>query len=162
MPDQFPTVSYYRMEEVDALIAALRAELAALSREPGPAGAKGAKGDPGPVGPVGPTGPQGVMGPQGLQGIQGPQGERGSNGKSLRSGNGTPTPTVGYVDEVYYDRTNRRWFGPKTVEGWGKGYDAVGPQGPQGEPGPVPDLSPLLAEIEALKARLAVLEATPE
>lgn len=162
MPDQFPVVSYYRQEEVDEIAAGLRAEIAALARQPGPAGPKGAKGDPGPQGAVGPAGPQGPAGQPGPAGIQGPQGAKGDRGKSVRNGNGNPTPTMGELDDLYYDRGKFRLFGPKSPEGWGKGIDLVGPQGSQGEVGPAPDLSPLMAEIEALKARLALLEQAPE
>ena len=165
MPDTFPTVSYYRTEEVDAMVAALRAEIEALARQPGPKGDKGAKGDPGSVGPQGPAGPQGPEGQPGPQGIQGPMGAKGDRGKSVRNGSGTPTPTVGDVDDLYYDRGKFRLFGPKTAEGWGKGIDLVGPvgpAGPQGEPGPSFDPAPLLAQLEALEARLATLEQTPE
>lgn len=165
MPDQFPVVSYYRMEEVDALVAGLRTEIAAIAREPGPAGSKGAKGDPGPQGAVGPAGPQGPEGQPGPQGIQGPQGAKGDRGKSVRNGNGNPTPTMGDVDDLYYDRSKFRLFGPKTAEGWGKGIDLVGPQGPQGEPGaagPAQDLTPLLERLDRLEAKVAALEAHPE
>ena len=162
----------YTQAEVDRL-------LATISLTPGPVGPQGARGDAGPTGatgargatgPTGPTGPQGPVGrdgvagpqgaagptgPQGPAGVAGPQGAKGDRGKSVRNGLGTPPPTVGELDDLYYDRTNRRLFGPKTAEGWGTGISLVGPQG---EPGATVDLTPVLTRLDAIEARLAALE----
>ena len=159
----------YTQAEVDRL-------LATISLTPGPAGPQGAKGDAGPAGatgargatgPVGPQGPvgrdgvagpqgpAGAVGPQGPAGVTGPQGVKGDRGKSVRNGLGAPATSVGELDDLYYDRTNRRLFGPKTAEGWGTGISLVGPQG---EPGATVDLTPVLTRLDAIEARLAALE----
>lgn len=80
---------------------------------------------------------------------------KGDRGKSVRNGLGAPATSVGELDDLYYDRTNRRLFGPKTAEGWGTGISLVGPQG---EPGATVDLTPVLTRLDAIEARLAALE----
>lgn len=165
----------YASDEVDA-------KLATISLTPGPAGPQGPRGDAGPtgatgargatgpVGPQGPAGPIGVagsqgpvgpVGPQGVQGDPGPQGPagaNGSNGKSVRNGPGPPSTSIGYLDDWYIDRAAKVLYGPKAAAGWGTGVSLVGPTGAQGVPGPAVDLTPLLARLDAIEARLTALE----
>lgn len=162
----------YAADDVDA-------KLAAISLTPGPqgprgdvgpTGATGARGATGPVGPVGVRGPDGPQGPVGATGPQGsigetgptgpagppgPTGANGSNGKSIRNGPGPPSTTIGYLDDFYVDRSAKVIYGPKTASGWGAGTNMVGPKG---EPGAPVDLTPLLARLDAIEARLAALE----
>lgn len=80
---------------------------------------------------------EGDTGPQGPQGIQGDKGDPGTNGTSFLAGDGAPDNTVGNIGDLYIDRTNGNFYGPKTAEGWGVPVTNlfVGPTGPPGPPG---------------------------
>lgn len=63
----------------------------------------GVQGSMGPTGPLGPTGP---IGPQGIA------------GEGFLTGDGPPGPSVGVEDDLYFDVTNKNFWGPKTGVGW--------------------------------------------
>jgi hypothetical protein len=67
-----------------------------------------------------------------------------------------PVAAVGSTGDVYFERTNNRWYGPKTSSGWGEPMDTVGP------PGKDADLTEVTARLDALEARLAALEPATE
>ena len=101
----------------------------------GPVGPAGPAGETGPAGPVGPQGESGPAGPAGETGPAGPRGETGATGQSANISIGTVTTLP--------DGSNA------TVVNSGTSMDAVldfgipaGPQGIQGETGPVGPAGP--------------------
>ena len=75
-------------------------------------------------------GPQGDQGPQGLQGIQG---SPGAAGTSILAGNGAPTNVIGNNGDLYINKTNGDFFGPKASGSWPTStLNLKGPQGDQG------------------------------
>ncbi len=81
---------------------------------------KGDKGDPGPPGP------------QGIKGNTGSRGPAGADGKTVRSGSGLPSSTLGVNGDFYIDVIAHAIYGPKANGTWGAPTSLVGPQGPQG------------------------------
>ncbi len=65
-----------------------------------------------------------------------------AEGSRFLSGNGAPAANLGSVDDMYFDKTNKAFYGPKTASGWGSPVSvqgqpgAAGAQGPQGPQGP--------------------------
>ena len=103
----------------------------------GPAGVTGATGAPGVTGAAGPpgtsiTGPTGVTGaagPPGVTGAAGPPGTSitgptgvtgatGSAGTMIRSGFGQPADSLGNEGDIYINRLNGNYYGPKTNGTW--------------------------------------------
>jgi hypothetical protein len=100
-----------------------------LKGERGPRGQKGKQGligEQGPAGEMGPAGPQGPQGQRGLIGEQGPQGETGPIGPRGERGPRGQRGKQGLIGER----------GP------------IGQIGPPGKDGIVPNLEPLLKEIQ--------------
>jgi hypothetical protein len=96
------------------LSAATRRAIAATHA--GPAGPVGPAGDAGPAGPAGPQGPQGTAGAPGKDGANGTNGTNGTpgiNGKTILSGTGAPTDTVGTNGDFYLDTATQTLYGPK-------------------------------------------------
>lgn len=111
-----------------------------LQGNPGLQGATGPQGEQGPQGEIGPTG---APGPQGLPGPQGEPGPRGSDGTSvtilgsfasledLENAHATGLPGQSYLveEDLYiWSEENDKWISVGKIRG---------PQGIQGEPGPM-------------------------
>jgi hypothetical protein len=142
---------FYEKSEIDEM-------LRTISLKPGPQGPpgpQGIKGSVGNVGPAGPAGPQGPPGKAGVQGVPGQTGNTGVGGRTILSGTGMPVAAVGSTGDVFFDRTNKHWYGPKTSAGWGEPMDIVGPPG---EPGEDADLTEVTTRLDALEARLEGLD----
>jgi hypothetical protein len=68
-------------------------------------------------------------------GPEGPQGPAGTDGKTVRSGAGSPSTSLGVDGDFYIDTSNNLIYGPKTGGSWGSGTSIVGPVGPTGATG---------------------------
>lgn len=107
--------------------------------KPGPQGEQGIQGEKGDTGDIGPEGPQGE------QGIQGEKGETGDSGVYIGSEEPTDPDVNAWVDpegEPSVEASNLIFNDGETLQekydnGDLKGED--GAQGPQGEPGAVPE-----------------------
>lgn len=75
-------------------------------------------------------GPAGEQGPQGIQGIQG---NPGAAGTSILAGDGAPTNGVGNNGDVYINKLNGDFFGPKASGTWPT--STLNLKGVQGDPG---------------------------
>ncbi len=71
--------------------------------------------------------------------LQGAQGPPGADGKTILSGTGAPSNSVGANGDYFLDTTNSRLYGPKTSGAWGGYVSLIGPQGIQGIQGPQGD-----------------------
>lgn len=67
---------------------------------------------------VGVQGSAGPPGPPGLTGPTGPAGPQGDSGEGLVTGDGPPDAGDGTVGDLYFDVTNKNFWGPKTESGW--------------------------------------------
>lgn len=56
-------------------------------------------------------------------------------GGSILSGSGAPTAQTGVDGDFYVEKTEPRWYGPKTNGAWGAGISLKGPKGDPGNPG---------------------------
>ena len=63
-------------------------------------------------------------------------GPEGPSGKSVLSGSGAPSPSLGTDGDFYIDTTANLIYGPRASGAWGPGVSLVGPQGPTGATGP--------------------------
>ena len=111
-------------------VADLRARLAGLERQPGPAGPAGATGLQGPRGPAGPQGPIGPRGPTGADGKDGQPGKQGPVGSTGRDGKDGPAGADGKAGPM----PQHEWQGTKlrfqlTPKTWGRWVDLQGPSG---------------------------------
>lgn len=59
------------------------------------------------------------VGAQGATGAQGPAGAQGTAGRTVWSGNGTPSDSLGAQDDFYIDLTTDIMYGPKGSATWG-------------------------------------------
>ena len=86
----------------------------------GPAGVTGATGAPGVTGAAGPPGVTGAAGPPGtsITGPTGVTGATGSAGTMIRSGFGQPADSLGNEGDIYINRLNGNYYGPKTNGTW--------------------------------------------
>lgn len=57
------------------------------------------------------------------------------SGSVFLFGNGAPSNSLGKDTDVYFDKTGKQLYGPKTSGSWGAGTSLVGPQGPAGAAG---------------------------
>jgi hypothetical protein len=57
-------------------------------------------------------------------------------GSTILGGNGAPSDSLGKDTDLYFDKTGKQIYGPKTNGTWGAGVSLVGPQGPAGATGP--------------------------
>lgn len=80
-------------------------------------------------------GADGIKGTDGLKGDPGVQGNPGVDGKTIRSGSGVPSNSLGVSGDYYIDTAASILYGPKGVSSWPAGISIVGPQGNQGVPG---------------------------
>jgi hypothetical protein len=128
---------------------------------PGPAGADGLPGATGPAGAAGAVGPTGATGPRGYDGrevevqnsgtyiqwryitdppstwtnlvsIASLTGANGLNGKTVLSGSGAPSNSLGTDGDFYIDLPVSHFYGPKAAGVWPAYIDLVGAQGPPG------------------------------
>ena len=121
----------------------------------GPAGPQGAQGDAGKTILNGAGPPAESTGVEGdfyidttVNEIYGPKtkdgwgvgtsevGPEGPSGKSVLSGSGSPSPSLGTDGDFYIDTSANLIYGPKASGAWGSGVSLVGPQGPIGATGP--------------------------
>jgi hypothetical protein len=58
------------------------------------------------------------------------------DGRTVYSGNGAPSLSIGIVGDFYIDTTDYDIYGPKQSGSWGTGTSLIGPQGPVGNQGP--------------------------
>src|SRR4051794_23727958 len=80
------------------------------------------------IAPQGPPGPPGEQGPPG-ESIVGPQG---ADGRSVLSGSGSPSGSLGLDNDFYIDRTAWVIYGPKTGGVWPGGVALIGADGAPG------------------------------
>ncbi len=123
---------------------------------PGLKGATGPQGAVGPVGPIGLTGATGAAGATGAKGATGPAGTTGPKGDTGPAGSTGPTGDKGAKGATGVAGATGA-VGPAGAVG-ATGPD--GPQGPAGPAGPAEDLSDLQAQVNALSAQLAALQAS--
>lgn len=98
------------------------------------------------TGPEGPEGPQGITGDRGEKGDKGDKGDTGATGATgpqgasslIRTGEGTPGPSVGQANDYYIDTETGDMYGPKIGSSWPAEpfVNILGPQGPEGPEGP--------------------------
>ena len=81
------------------------------------------------------TGATGPQGPQGLAGANGATGPTGLDGKTIRSGSGTPTASLGNDGDFYIDTSTSTLFGPKSAGAWPAGVVLMGATGATGATG---------------------------
>lgn len=65
----------------------------------------------------------------------GPQGVPGVDGKTILSGNGPPSSSVGNVGDFYFDKTSTVFYGPKVSGSWSAGVSLIGANGAPGQQG---------------------------
>ena len=70
--------------------------------------------------PVTLKGTDGEKGEKGNDGAKGEKGEKGNDGTQIIPGIGAPTPSIGNNGDWYIDTKNKKLYGPKTQNGWGK------------------------------------------
>ncbi len=85
-------------------------------------------------GEKGDQGEQGIQGEQGEKGDQGEPGVDGANGISFLSGQGTPSSSLGSVDDLYLNTLTYDLY-KKSSTGWSSIGNIKGAQGEQGEQG---------------------------
>ena len=127
-----------------------------LIGEQGPVGPKGEQGEIGPQGLIGPRGEKGIqgeighVGPRGLKGDKGARGEKGDTGEKGDRGE------VGLKG----DKGDPGEQGPTGLQGLqGEKGDRgpegkQGPKGPKGDKGDVPDIKPIVDDVEKFKAQI--------
>lgn len=77
----------------------------------------------------------------GVDGI-GTGGGGSGGGSNFHIGDGPPDASLGEDGDIYYDITNKIFYGPKTDGDWGDGSSAQGPAGPAGAVGPAGPAGP--------------------
>ena len=76
-----------------------------------------------------------ITGPQGNPGSNGSDGAPGVDGKTILSGSGAPSGTLGVDGDFYVDTTAHAIYGPKASGAWGSGTSLIGPTGNTGSNG---------------------------
>lgn len=71
----------------------------------------------------------------GADGINGINGIDGINGKTILSGKGEPSTSLGTIGDFYLNLDNYNLYGPKSEQGWGNPISLIGAKGDKGEDG---------------------------
>ena len=88
--------------------------------------------------------PTSLIGPQGPTGLTGAAGPVGADGKTVRSGSGPPSSTLGVDGDFYINTAANTIYGPKASGAWGSATSLIGPQGPAGASAPFTDTTALV------------------
>ena len=106
-----------------------------MNQTVGPEGPQGIQGETGPIGPTGPMNQ--TVGPEGPIGPTGPMNQTpGTPGSKWYAGNETPSDGLGINDDYYFKATSGDIYN-KTEDSWHLLMNIIGPQGIQGETGPI-------------------------